>query len=167
MPPEALKISELAALAAVTPDTLRYYERLGLMPAAARTTTGYRVYDRSALERVALIRKAQAVGLTLRDVREVLDIAAGGRDPCEHVRALLERRLAEVDARITDLRSLRATLAQLLASNEAQPGADACVCKIIESSEVRNAGFGIRSRRSRVHSAIRNPYSAIKRKDRL
>ncbi len=60
MPPEALRISELAALAAVTPDTLRYYERLGLMPAAARTGAGYRLYDRSALERVSLIRKAQS-----------------------------------------------------------------------------------------------------------
>ena len=167
MPPEALKISELAALAAITPDTLRYYERLGLMPAAARTGAGYRQYDQSAVERVSLIRKAQAVGLTLRDVHEVIEIASGGRDPCEHVRALLERRFEEVDARIADLRSLRNTLAELLASSDAQPRASACVCKIIESSELRNAEFGMRSRRSRVHSAIRNPHSAIKRKDRL
>ncbi|MGH2668492.1 MAG: heavy metal-responsive transcriptional regulator [bacterium] len=160
MEPGTLGISELAALAAVTPDTLRYYERLGLMAPPPRTRSGYRRYDGSALERVALIRKAQAVGLTLREVREVLEIASGGRDPCEHVRALLARRLAEVDGRIADLQSLRRALAGILASTDTPPQASPCVCKIIESTEMRNAEFGTRNRRPRSRTAVRIPHSA-------
>lgn len=130
---QALRIGELASLAGATADTLRYYERLGLLPRPARTRGGYRLYERAAVERIALIRKASALGLTLREVREVLEIASGGRDPCWHVRGLLERRLAEVRARIADLRSLEGTLAKTLSRAVRSPAGRACVCNIIES----------------------------------
>lgn len=132
-----MRIGELATLAGATPDTLRYYERLGLLPRPTRTNGGYRLYERAALERIALIRKAHALGLTLREVGEVLEIASGGRDPCPHVRALLERRLGEIRARIADLRSLERTLGEVLAEAQRAPAGRACVCRIIESTEVR------------------------------
>ena len=128
-----MRIGQLATLTEATPDTLRYYERLGLLPRPARTNGGYRLYEHTALERIALIRKAHALGLTLREVREVLDIASGGRDPCAHVRALLERRLGEIRLRIADLQSLERTLATVLADAERHPPSRACVCQIIES----------------------------------
>lgn len=140
-----LRIGELASLAGATPDTLRYYERLGLLPRPARTNGGYRLYERAALERIALIRKAHALGLTLREVREVLEIASGGRDPCAHVRALLERRLGEIRVRIADLRSLERTLANVLVEAERRPASRACVCKIIESQPLTR----LASRRAR------------------
>ena len=133
---EPLTIGRLASLAAVTPDTLRYYERLGLMPAAPRTNGGYRLYDPSLVERIRFIRKAQALGLSLEDVREILRVADKGTPPCEHVRAALGRRLREVEARITDLASLRQTLARALRRTRSRPLARSCVCDIIESQHL-------------------------------
>jgi DNA-binding transcriptional MerR regulator len=160
-----MRIGQLASLAGATPDTLRYYERLGLLPRPTRTNGGYRLYEPAALERIALIRKAHALGLTLREVREVLEIASGGRDPCAHVRALLERRLGEIQARIADLRSLERTLGKVLAEAQHSPPNRTCVCKIIESQEMRNAEFGMRNRATQTHSTFRTPHSAFKRKD--
>lgn len=128
-----LRVGQLARLAAASVDTLRYYERLGLLPRAPRTEGGYRLFDRSAVERLAFIRKAQALGLTLQEVREVLRIAADGTEPCKHVRAALGARLREVDARIAELRSLRNALAKALERKRSLPLARSCVCAIIES----------------------------------
>lgn len=133
-----MRIGQLATLAGATPDTLRYYERLGLLPRPTRTNGGYRLYEHATLERIALIRKAHALGLTLREVREVLEIASGGRDPCAHVRALLERRLGEIRARIADLRSLERTLGRVLSTAQRSPENRACVCKIIESTALKS-----------------------------
>src|SRR5579884_1959568 len=130
MPRDHFTIGELAGRAGVTPDTLRYYERLGLLPAPARSNGGYRLYDASAEDRVAFIRKAQALGLSLAEVREVLRIAAAGTPPCAHVRAALGRRLRDVERRIAELESLRRTLAR------ARPLARSCVCEIIASQEL-------------------------------
>lgn len=132
--PLALRIGELARLATTSPDTLRYYERVGLLPSAPRTPAGYRLYDASAADRVAFIKKAQALGLTLEEIREVLRIAEGA-PPCEHVRAALRRRLDEVGARIGELESLRATLRRALSRSRRLPLASSCICGIIESED--------------------------------
>jgi MerR family transcriptional regulator, Zn(II)-responsive regulator of zntA len=136
MTDKLLTIGELAMRAGVTPDTLRYYERLGLVPPAPRTRAGYRVYEPVMVERLAFIDKAKALGLTLEEVREVLRVAADGTPPCEHVRAALSRRLREVEARITELEGLRRTLARALQRSRELPVAASCVCEIIESQEV-------------------------------
>lgn len=133
MAPQPLTIGKLASLAGVTPDTLRYYERLGLVPAPPRTNGGYRLYDPALAERIGFIRKAQALGLTLEDIREVLRVADKGTPPCEHVRAALAQRLRDVDARIAELHTLRQTLSQALARSRSLPVAKSCVCSIIES----------------------------------
>lgn len=132
----SLQIGELARAAGVSTDTLRYYEHLGLLPDAPRSKGGYRLFDPSAPDRVAFIRKAQALGLTLEEVREVLRIAADGAAPCEHVRGALSAHLREVDARIGELQSLRRTLARALARSRALPVARSCVCGIIEAEQV-------------------------------
>ena len=140
MTPKTLTIGELATRAAVTPDTLRYYERLGLLPPPARTPGGYRVYDSGTVERVGVIRKAQALGLTLDEVREILRIAAQGTPPCEHVRTTLKRRVKEIDARIAELASLRGVLAKALARTRSLPLVGACVCGIIERHDLATTG---------------------------
>ncbi len=130
-----MRIGELAAKAGVTPDTIRYYEREGLLPPPARTPGGYRDYGSEAVDDLLFIRKAQAMGLRLADVREVLEISSGGREPCEHVRATVTARLAEVETRLRELRALRATLRTTLERlDRAPPPPSGCRCSVIESS---------------------------------
>jgi DNA-binding transcriptional MerR regulator len=131
-----LRIGELAARAGLSADTLRFYERRGLLEPAARTNSGYRLYDASALDRLGFIRRAQALGLTLDEVRETIQIAARGVRPCAHVRERLARRLEDVDARIVELRSLRAMLSRALARAGDLVDCRTGVCVIIDAADV-------------------------------
>ena len=133
---ELLRIGEVALRGHVRTDTLRYYERLGLVEPATRSPGGYRLYDPEAVERLAFVKKAQAMGLTLEEVREVIKAALEGSPPCDHVRATLRTRLGEVDQRIADLRALRGTLVRALERSRDVPVADGCLCAIIESQEL-------------------------------
>lgn len=129
-----MRIKELGDHAGVQPDTIRYYERVGLLGPARRAPNGYRDYDKAALEDLQFIHKAKALGLRLRDIRDVMEIAAGGRSPCAHVRTSLESRLHEVDLRLRELRSLRATLRDALARIDRSPRRKKqCRCPVIET----------------------------------
>ena len=130
-----MRIGEIAKSAGVTPDAIRYYEREGLLPLADRTPSGYRDYGPEAVDDLSFIKKAQASGLKLTDVREVMQIAAGGRPPCEHVRATVTTRLAEVEERLHELRSLHSTLKATLVRLDREPQPEAgCRCAVIESA---------------------------------
>ena len=130
-----MRIGELAKSAGVTPDTIRYYEREGLLPLADRTPSGYRDYGPEAFDDLQFIKKAQALGLKLGDIREVLEISSGGKAPCEHVRATVAGRLAEVDQRLKELRALRSTLRETLERlDRAPPPKTGCRCAVIESA---------------------------------
>ena len=110
---QPMRIGELARRSGVPATTLRYYEQAGLLAPPGRTDSGYRTYDAEALPRLGFIRAAQAVGLTLAEIREVIAIRDGGRPPCQHVRELVDRRQAEVRARIAELRRLEEDLARV------------------------------------------------------
>ena len=130
-----MRIGELAKTVGVTTDTIRYYEREGLLPSPERTPNGYRDYGPGVLDDLQFIKKAQALGLKLRDVREVLEISSGGKPPCEHVRATVSARLAEVEERVRELRALRATLRETLERlDRAPPPKAGCRCAVIESA---------------------------------
>lgn len=130
-----MRIGELAQRASVTPDTIRYYERVGLLGRAPRAPNRYRDYGADTLDDLRFVHKAQALGLKLQDIREVMEIAAGGRAPCEHVRAAVDARLHEVETRLHELRSLRATLREALARiNRAPKGKTHCRCPVIEAA---------------------------------
>jgi DNA-binding transcriptional MerR regulator len=113
-----MRIGELTERSGVPSTALRYYEQAGLLPAPSRTSAGYRVYDAAVLRRLRFIRAAQAVGLSLADIREILRIRDSGSAPCQHVLGLLEQRRAEVAARIRELRQLERDLAQLATAGE-------------------------------------------------
>jgi DNA-binding transcriptional MerR regulator len=119
-----MRIGEAAGRAGVTAKTVRFWEDEHLLPPPARTPAGYRDYDAAILQRLAFIRHAQAAGLTLEHIRQVLDISDGGQPPCIHVTGLIARRLAEVEVRLAELARTRAQLAALAERAKAQDPAD-------------------------------------------
>jgi DNA-binding transcriptional MerR regulator len=116
-----LRVGELADAVGVTADTVRYYERAGLLPPPSRAPSGYRAYHVGAVDRLRFIQGAQRLGLRLSDIRDLLAVRDTGTCPCEPAEDLLTRRLAEVDAEIARLTALRREMATMLAGL-AQPG---------------------------------------------
>ena len=117
-----MKIGELARTAGLNPRTLRYYERIGLLPPSGRTEAGYRQYTAQDARRLAFIRRAQAMGLSLRDIAAILAVRDAGTAPCRHVRATAEAKVAEIDRRIDELSQLREELTRLAArAHEVEP----------------------------------------------
>jgi len=108
-----MRIGELAEASSTTTKTLRFYEEAGLLPAPNRTASGYRDYDPDVVARLNFIRRSRTAGLSLAQIREVLDIRDSGSAPCQHVHELLEDRLAGLDRQIAELQALRRTVAQL------------------------------------------------------
>ena len=130
-----MRSGELGRSAGVTPDTRRYYEREGLLASPERTSSGYRDYRPGALDDLRFIKKAQASGLKLSDIQEVMQIAAGVRAPCEHVRSVVVEHLGDVEAKLRDLRALRSTLRATLARLDRTPAPKAgCRCAVIETA---------------------------------
>jgi DNA-binding transcriptional MerR regulator len=119
--PGALRVGQLADAVGVAPDTIRYYERAGLLPPPARSPAGYRAYAPGAVDRLRFIQGAQRLGLRLREIRDLLDIRDTGACPCEPAEQLLRRRLAELDAEMARLTALRE---QLVAMVEALPAGE-------------------------------------------
>jgi len=105
---------ELASRTGVSTDTLRYYERRGLIPKPQRTGSGYRRYPPEAVQSVLLIRRALVVGFSVSDLARVLAERDRGGAPCRWVRDFVERRLGVLDEQIRDLQALRADLACLV-----------------------------------------------------
>ncbi len=108
-----MRIGELAEQAGISTKTIRYYEQVGILAPPARTPSGYRAYDEVALGRLGFVRAAQAVGLSLGEIRQVIAFRDNGQAPCAHVTDLLQRHAAELDARIRELQQLRGELRQL------------------------------------------------------
>lgn len=108
-----MRIGELAAATGTTTKTLRFYEQMGLLAAPLRTPSGYRDYAPESVRRLGFVKRAQAAGMTLAQIRQVLEIRDAGQPPCQHVTDLLDQRLEEVDAQLVELRTLRDTIAAL------------------------------------------------------
>lgn len=116
-----LRVGELAEATGVAPDTVRYYERVGLLPPPRRTPAGYRAYDADAVDRLRFIQGGQRLGLRLRDIADLLAVRDTGVCPCEPAEQLLRRRLAELDAEMARLAALRA---EMVAMVDALPSPD-------------------------------------------
>lgn len=124
---EELKIGELAKRLGLNPRTIRFYEDAGVLPEPARSAGGYRVYTARDEQRLRFIKAAQRVGLKLGEIKEVL---------CSYVADLIDARLAEVDERMRDLRTLKRELAGLqhrIRQEGAEPG-EGRFCHYIETS---------------------------------
>ena len=102
-----MKIGEVARRAGVTVDTIRFYERVGVLPEPARTESGYRDFETGTVERIRLTRELQAIGFTLADAVDALAAHDAGGATCESERWRLDAALARVDTRLQELDALR------------------------------------------------------------
>jgi DNA-binding transcriptional MerR regulator len=102
-----MRIGEIAKRAGVTVDTVRFYERVGVLPAPARTESGYRDYEPETVERIQLTRELQGIGFTLNDAVGALAAHDAGGATCESERWRLQAALDRVDARLAELTALR------------------------------------------------------------
>lgn len=120
-----MRIGDLAATTGVSTQTLRFYEREGLIPTPSRQSNGYRVYDDAVASRVRFIRAAQTAGLSLADIAGVLALREDGQAPCSHVHSLLTVKLEDVRARQEELARLETELVDMLITSKAL---DASTC---------------------------------------
>jgi MerR family copper efflux transcriptional regulator len=130
-----MRIGELAAVSGVTAKTIRYYEDIGVLDPPARTPSGYRNYTRGAADRLVFIRSAQAVGLTLGEIRGILALRDRGTTPCGQVLDLITARAADLDRRINELQRLRTELGRLVGRAEHLDPADCDprrICHLID-----------------------------------
>ena len=113
-----LRCGELARLAGISADTVRYYERLRLLPAAPRSASGYRLFPRETVVRVQLIRGALSIGFSVSELADILRERDRGGVPCRRVQRVASEKLAALDARIRALQTLRRELRTTLAAWE-------------------------------------------------
>ncbi|MEO7795079.1 MAG: MerR family transcriptional regulator [Thermoanaerobaculia bacterium] len=118
--PRRLHIGEFAASAGVSVDTVRHYERSGLLPRAERSPGGYREFPPEALEQLRTVRAALAVGFSIQELARVLGERRRGGAPCRTVRAVVAEKLAEVERQQDELESVRRTLIALLTDWDAR-----------------------------------------------
>lgn len=110
--PSGLPIGELSRRTGVNIETIRYYERIMMLPAPPRTTSGRRVYGPTETRTLAFIRRSRELGFTLDEIRALLALSTdGGQDTCAEVRELAADHLGEVQAKIADLRAMERVLA--------------------------------------------------------
>jgi MerR family transcriptional regulator, copper efflux regulator len=119
-PNKPLRSGELARLAQVSSDTLRHYERLGILPTAPRNASGYRVYPPVALARVNLIQRALQLGFSLPELSEILRARDRGDAPCHSVLILAEQKLSALADRIRELRQTQFVMQELVREWRAQ-----------------------------------------------
>jgi len=111
-----LHVGSVARKTGVGVQTLHYYERINLLPKPARSEANYRLYSADVLTRVTFIKKAQAVGFTLTEIKEILELKSHGRAPCRKVTELGEKHLRNINAQLAQLRRYRRAVAQSLTS---------------------------------------------------
>lgn len=126
-----MRTSQVAKRAGVNPQTLRYYERRGLLAPPARLDSGYRSYSSDSVETVRFIKQAQELGFTLTEIEVLLELAAGGPESCDSAHEMATQKIRNLDAKIADLGAMRRSLQRLVATCE-RPRSERD-CPIIES----------------------------------
>ena len=128
-----LTIGLVAQQVGVRPSAIRYYETQGLLRPAARQPNGYRIYSDDAVKALLFVRRAQLLGITLKEIKPLLDLAAQGQRPCNQVKELARNHLRDITDKIRELQTLRNKLRALLRRNVGWPHGSG-VCPIIQSS---------------------------------
>lgn len=129
-------VGDAAKAVGVSSKAIRIWESKGLLPPAGRTEAGYRLFTDDDIEILRFIRRAKTLGLTLPEIKSILDLHRQGTAPCDQVTALLDAHIRDIDRAIAELRSLRTSLSTALqgARQDQNRGRTATVCRIIEAS---------------------------------
>lgn len=144
---ESMTIGQLAERAGVGIETVRFYERSGLIEEPPRRASGYRQFPEESVGRLQFIRRAKSLGFSLKEVRQLLEVRVDSSCPCTEVEQRLEAKLVEIDAKIRDLRAMKQALVELASSCKQQPSPSDC--PVLESwSEVRKASKLVASRKT-------------------
>lgn len=134
-----LKIGQVARRAGVTPDTVRYYESRGLIPIAPRGSGGFRRYGSETVDRILFIKEAQALGFTLGDIEELVQLKEAPNARCADVRARASTKLREIEQKIDQLMEMRSALSTLVQACGSET-APLCDCPIIDAMEHHDEG---------------------------
>lgn len=134
-----LKIGEVSKRSGIGIEALRFYEKGGLLDSPARTYSGYRVYGEEVLERLTFIKRAQALGFSLDEIRRIVDDARKGESPCDEVRQIVQRRMTELDERLRELHRYRRELKSTLEEWDKVGRAPGHICGLIEGSDLGHA----------------------------
>ncbi len=129
-----MRIGELASSKSVSTATVRYYEEIGLLDPPMRTPSGYRDYDESAASTLGFVRSAQNAGLSLDEIKTILDISNRGDSPCGHVSQLIDQKIEQLSSTIASLEAARADLRTLSARAVGLSGTscgDNSICHIL------------------------------------
>jgi DNA-binding transcriptional MerR regulator len=134
--PQPLKIGEVSKLTGIGIEALRFYERSGLLGQPRRTTSGYRLYEPAVVDRLAFIKRAQVLGFTLDEIKQIIAEKLAGRSPCEEVREIVRHRLEEIDARLKEMKRYRKDLGEALMRWDEAGALDGAICGLIEDTNL-------------------------------
>ena len=126
-----LTIGNVACRVGVRPSALRYYEAQGILRPAERRPNGYRIYSDNAVNLLLFVKRAQSLGITLKEIKPLLNLASQGQRPCSHVKQLARKHLREIDDKIRELQALRNELRTLMRRKAGRPHENE-VCPIIQ-----------------------------------
>jgi len=133
-----LKIGEVSRQTGIGIETLRFYEKSGLLEKPARTHSGYRMYSSDVLDRLGFIKRAQVLGFSLDEIKKVIDDARKGHSPCEGVREIARKRLGELDQRMREMARYRKELSETLDEWDRVGRAPGHICGLIETAKVEH-----------------------------
>lgn len=137
---DQLTTGEVAKRGGVKLETIRYYERCGLLPKPPRTASGYRVFAPEAVRRLHFVKRAQALGFSLKEIKQLLSLRAASKTECEDVRKRALAKISEIDAKIRTLRAMRKALLRLSAACAGRGSLSDC--PILESLDFEEDGHG-------------------------
>lgn len=123
---EQYKVGEIAKIVDVNVETLRYYEKIKLMPKPKRKESRYRLYDDNDLRRLKFIKRAKELGFTLKEIKELLNLKIESTATCGDVKHLAELKLNDIEERIKDLKNIKSVLVKLI---------NQCICEEVSSEE--------------------------------
>ena len=126
-----LTIGKVARRVGIRTSAIRYYERQGMLQPTMRGANGYRSYSDDAVKLLLFVKRAQSLGITLREIKPLLNLASQGQRPCSHVKQLARTHLREIDDKIRELHALRNELRTLMRRKAGRPHGNE-VCPIIE-----------------------------------